>query len=145
METLRRDATKKAFNKGLNIVGSDGDDIIVGTSYNDVLYGGAGNDQIWAGAGTSYLGGGEGDDLFVFDSSLKGEYIIIDFEAGDKIGFTPGLTSNNLIFGRDVNGNGILYDKTDRDAWEIQVMQPDANDFKWGSVLKFDVDYMDFA
>jgi serralysin len=80
------------------LVGSKCADFMVGYACNDTIRGGAGNDQIYAGSGNDLLIGGVGQDLlkgdggsdiFQFstgDGTGSGDRIL-DFSAGDKIGF----------------------------------------------------------
>ncbi len=80
------------------LVGSKCADVMVGYAGNDTIWGGAGNDQIYAGSGNDLVIGGVGQDLLkgdggsdifqfsVGDSPGAGDHIL-DFSAGDKIGF----------------------------------------------------------
>jgi Ca2+-binding RTX toxin-like protein len=111
--------------------GNDGNDVVRGDSGNDVIFGGFGNDILRGGQGDDDLDGNEGDDfiagdrgidvltgglgadIFVLRSNdefgVNGADVITDFnfDEGDRIGLTDGLTEFDLFFEDD---NLIAYD-----------------------------------
>jgi Ca2+-binding RTX toxin-like protein len=117
-------------NDGMD--GNDGNDVVRGDSGNDLIFGGPGNDILRGGQGGDDLDGNEGNDflagdrgvdvltggpnadIFVLRSNdegfgVNGADIITDFnfDEGDRIGLTDGLTELDLFFTDD---NLIAYD-----------------------------------
>ncbi|MBD0307313.1 MAG: calcium-binding protein [Microcoleus sp. T1-bin1] len=112
--------------------GNDGNDVVRGDAGNDIIFGGFGNDILRGGQGDDDLNGNEGNDflagdrgvdvltgglgadIFVLRSNdeafgINGADVITDFnfDEGDRIGLTDGLTELNLFFEDD---NLIAYD-----------------------------------
>lgn len=90
--------------------GQNGNDTLLGGGGNDVLAGGAGNDLLNGEAGRDLLVGGRGNDIFVLDSPVANARQadrIRDFQSGDAIGLTEGLTAGDLNL-RLVRGNNTL-------------------------------------
>lgn len=111
--------------------GNDGNDVVRGDAGNDVIFGGFGNDLLRGGQGDDDLNGNEGNDfisgdrgidvltggldadIFVLRSNdefgVNGADVITDFnfDEGDRIGLTDGLTELDLFFEDD---NLIAYD-----------------------------------
>jgi hypothetical protein len=81
-----------------NMSGNGGDDTITGGPGYDVLIGGKGNDV---------LTGGPGNDIFVFRPGDGGD-TITDFQHGDRILFTSGITHVEDVF-TSAFENGPLY------------------------------------
>ena len=67
--------------------GTEGVDELTGTRRNKLVYGFGGDDLIRTEEGRYWLWGGEGDDTFETLNGGKGYMKIMDFEAGDIIGF----------------------------------------------------------
>ena len=67
--------------------GTDGVDELTGTRRNKLVYGFGGDDLIRTEDGRYRVCGGEGDDTFETLNGGKGYMKIMDFEAGDIIGF----------------------------------------------------------
>ena len=67
--------------------GTDGVDELTGTRRKNRIYGRKGDDLIRTEEGRYWLWGGEGDDTFETLNGGKGYMKIMDFEAGDIIGF----------------------------------------------------------
>ena len=67
--------------------GTDGVDELTGTRRNKFVYGFGGDDLIGTEEGRYRVWGGEGDDTFETLNGGKGYMKIMDFEAGDIIGF----------------------------------------------------------
>lgn len=79
------------------IDGVGGNDSLVGRDGYDVIYGLDGNDTIVGGADTDNLYGGAGEDLFVFETGPKFDFVF-DFVAGED-SFTlgdPAITFDDL-------------------------------------------------
>ncbi|MEG4912827.1 calcium-binding protein [Microcoleus sp. B7-D4] len=112
--------------------GNEGNDVVRGDAGNDVIFGGFGNDILRGGQGDDDLEGNEGDDfiagdrgvdvltgglggdIFVLRSNdeafgIDGADVVTDFnfDEGDRIGLTDGLTELDLFFEDD---NLIAYD-----------------------------------
>ncbi len=111
--------------------GNDGNDLVRGDSGNDLIFGGFGNDILRGGQGDDDLDGNEGNDFLVGDRGIdvltggpgadifvlrsneqfgvNGADVITDFnfDEGDRIGLTDGLTELDLLFEDD---NLIAYD-----------------------------------
>lgn len=112
--------------------GNDGNDVVRGDVGNDIIFGGFGNDILRGGQGDDDLDGNEGDDfisgdrgidvltggpgadIFVLRSNdegfdVQGADVITDFnfDEGDRIGLTDGLTEVDILFDND---NLIAYD-----------------------------------
>lgn len=60
--------TTHANGQSLNIVGTEGDDVLIGGRWNDVLVGNGGNDTLDGGAGADHMVGGIGNDTYVVDN-----------------------------------------------------------------------------
>lgn len=105
--------------KANSIKGGTGNDTLSGNSGNDTLIGGAGNDELYGdggknllkggkgndtlyGGGYDTLTGGKGKDTFVFVSGDKGNAIITDYSAKDKIKISGGYISETVQSGKDV-------------------------------------------
>ena len=67
--------------------GTEGVDELTGTRRNKLVYGFGGDDLIRTEQGRYWLWGGEGNDTFETLNGGKGYMKIMDFEAGDIIGF----------------------------------------------------------
>ena len=67
--------------------GTEGVDELTGTRRNKLVYGFGGDDLIRTEEGRYRVWGGEGDDTFETLNGGKGYMKIMDFEAGDIIGF----------------------------------------------------------
>ena len=67
--------------------GTEGVDELTGTRRNKLVYGFGGDDLIRTEEGRYRVWGGEGDDTFETLNGGKGYMKIMDFEAGDTIGF----------------------------------------------------------
>ncbi len=117
---------------GDRLDGNDGNDLVRGDAGNDVIFGGFGNDILRGGQGDDDLEGNEGNDFISGDRGIdvltggpgadifalrsneeavgiNGADVITDFnfDEGDRIGLTDGLTELNLFFEDD---NLIAYD-----------------------------------
>ncbi len=112
--------------------GNDGNDVVRGDAGNDIIFGGFGNDILRGGQGDDDLNGTEGNDFLAGDRGvdvltggsgadicvlrsndeafgINGADVITDFnfDEGDRIGLTDGLTELDLFFEDD---NLIAYD-----------------------------------
>ena len=67
--------------------GTDGVDELTGTRRNKLVYGFGGDDLIRTEEGRYRVWGGDGNDTFETLNGSKGYMKIMDFEAGDIIGF----------------------------------------------------------
>ena len=78
----------------MNVIGSDGDDIIIGSNGNDSIEGGAGNDTLsgLAGNDTFRFGLGDGQDLVQDNSG-----------SSDKVLFDSGINPLDLVISRQAN------------------------------------------
>ncbi|NES97902.1 MAG: hypothetical protein F6K32_22360, partial [Desertifilum sp. SIO1I2] len=91
-------------NRGNDILrGGEGDDLLYGGRGNDILFGGAGNDTLVGDRAQDILYGGSGNDIFVLrldgaPNDPADADVIQDYEAGDRIGLTGGLTVQDLAF-----------------------------------------------
>jgi Ca2+-binding RTX toxin-like protein len=112
--------------------GNEGNDVIRGDAGNDVLFGSRGNDLVRGGQGDDDLEGNEGNDFLVGDRGVDvltggpGSDIFVlksndepfnvaqadvitdfNFDQGDRLGLTDGLTELSLLF---TDENLIAYD-----------------------------------
>lgn len=69
------------------LLGTEGVDELTGTRGNKLVYGFGGDDLISTEEGRYRVFGGEGNDTFETLNGGKGYMKIMDFEAGDSIGF----------------------------------------------------------
>ncbi len=119
--------------------GNDGNDLVRGDSGNDAIFGGPGNDILRGGQGDDDLDGNDGNDFLAGDRGvdvLTGGFgadiflvrsndeglgvnqadVITDFnfDEGDRIALTDGLTELNLLFSDDsliaYDNDGIIDD-----------------------------------
>lgn len=118
-----KDADLVDGNEGNDLVRGDaGNDIIFGGFGSDILRGGQGDDDLDGNGGNDFLAGDRGvdvltgslgGDIFVLRSNdefgVQGADVITDFnfDEGDRIGLTDGLTELDLFFEDD---NLIAYD-----------------------------------
>ncbi|WP_293359889.1 MULTISPECIES: calcium-binding protein [unclassified Microcoleus] len=130
--------------------GNDGNDVVRGDSGNDLIFGGAGNDILRGGQGDDDLDGNDGNDFLAGDrgvdvltgglgadvfvlrsneqSGVNGADIITDFnfDEGDRIGLTDGLTELDLIFTDDnliaYDNDGIINDMVIENARNGQIV-----------------------
>ena len=75
-----------ASSQGLQIEGSNGNDIIVGSDGNDILNGNGGDDILDGGKGNDTLDGGDGTDVLVFD-----------FEPSENITYTGSASDFDVL------------------------------------------------
>ncbi|MBO5082009.1 MAG: hypothetical protein J6C06_05325, partial [Lachnospiraceae bacterium] len=105
------DATEYVYGLtgGIEIRGTDKDDVINGNFGDCTLYGKGGNDTLIGGHGDDRLEGAEGADTFVFNLG-DGTDTIYDYEYGmgniDKIVFGEGIQSSDVVMER--NGNNLV-------------------------------------
>ncbi|MEG4213108.1 calcium-binding protein [Microcoleus sp. S13_B4] len=129
-------------NEGNDVVRGDaGNDIIFGGSGNDILRGGQGDDDLDGNEGNDFLvgdrgvdvlTGGPGADIFVIRSNegfgVNGADVITDFnfDDGDRIGLTDGLTELDLLFTDDnliaYENDGIVNDMVIRSRRDGQIV-----------------------
>jgi Ca2+-binding RTX toxin-like protein len=97
-------------NENLQIIGTDGDDVIVGGAGDDIIFGDAGNDRICAGKGRDVLYGWEGNDHL---SGARGRDRLYA-EMGDDV-IRAGVGSDLLAggLGSDVMRGGSGIDTAD--------------------------------
>lgn len=103
-----------AGNRGNDLVdGGEGNDSLFGGQENDTLTGGVGDDVLVGDFGQDILTGGDGADTFtlrrataVTEATLAD--VVTDFEVGDRIALTQGLTESDLsLEPLDINGSGV--------------------------------------
>lgn len=98
----------------VNVIdGLGGNDTIFGGNQGDTLTGGDGNDILDGRQGADQLTGGSGNDMFLYANysesniGLSSVDTILDFQAGDKIGFAFTISHlddpNDPNSARDVN------------------------------------------
>ncbi|MCC3411413.1 MAG: calcium-binding protein [Microcoleus sp. PH2017_29_MFU_D_A] len=130
--------------------GNDGNDVVRGDSGNDLIFGGAGNDILRGGQGDDDLEGNDGNDFLAGDRGIdvltgglgadifilrsneqpgvNGADVITDFnfDEGDRIGLTDGLTELDLIFTDDnliaYDNDGIINDMVIENAINGQIV-----------------------
>lgn len=90
-----RGVTLIGENGNDNLNGGNGSDKLFGGEGDDQLYGNGGNDVIDGGQGSDLLYGGSGNDTYVFDSGY-GVDTIIDSEGINTISFGDDLTADKL-------------------------------------------------
>lgn len=75
-------------NTGDNrLTGASGADRLDGVAGSNLLEGGAGDDVLLAGSGSDRMIGGAGVDVFTYAAGRGGSFTVLDFQAGDRIGF----------------------------------------------------------
>ncbi|MFB8797275.1 MAG: calcium-binding protein [Microcoleus sp.] len=130
-------------NEGNDVVRGDaGNDVIFGGPGNDILRGGQGDDDLEGNEGNDFLAGdrgidvltgGLGADTFLIKSNDEGfgvnaADVITDFnfDEGDRIALTDGLTELNLIFTDDAliayDNDGIINDMVIRNRSNGQIL-----------------------
>lgn len=91
------------------LVGGGGEDDLFGGDGNDILRGSRGQDDLVGGAGRDTLIGGADRDTFILQPN--GNDIIRDFRDGvDELGFSGGLSFNNLVLQQKDNNTLIIAD-----------------------------------
>ena len=101
------------LERGFDIAGTSGDDVLNGTSTTDRIGGGAGNDILNGGEGNDVLMGGSGSDTYIFDAGSGQDAIVetfdpLDLGAVDRIVFGAGITSANFQTARGGADNNDL-------------------------------------
>jgi parallel beta-helix repeat protein len=79
------------------LYGGPGADTLDGGLGIDTLRGGDGNDLLCGGAGNDRLSGEAGADNYVFNASVSGKDVIVDFD----------VTADHVVLAPNLNGNGI--------------------------------------
>jgi len=130
--------------------GNDGNDLVRGDAGNDIIFGGFGNDILRGGQGDDDLDGNEGNDFLVGDRGIdvltggpgadifvlrsneqfgvNGADVVTDFNfnEGDRIGLTDGLTELDLLFTDDnliaYDNDGIINDMVIENARNGQIV-----------------------
>jgi VCBS repeat-containing protein len=105
--------------RGVDIQGSNGDDLLTGTAItdritggkgNDTLVGGKGDDLLVGGGGNDVLNGGDGDDVYVFNPG-DGKDIIHNYDTSngvDTVAFGAGIVLADLNLATKVGNDLIL-------------------------------------
>jgi len=101
------------LERGFDITGTAGDDILTGTNINDRIDGGVGNDTLSGGAGSDTLMGGAGSDTYVIGANGGQDTIVetfdpADLSAVDKVVFGTGVASSDLRVTRSGADNNDL-------------------------------------
>ena len=91
------------LQRGFNIRGSGGDDLLTGTAINDRITGGEGSDTLAGGKGDDQLSGGGGNDTYLFNLGDGVDTIedVSSVAAGNLIAFGAGIAASDLAFERD--------------------------------------------
>ena len=92
---------------GVDITGTDADDMIIGHDGNDTIIGGAGNDTIFAHAGNDTIDGGAGNDTYVFSGYDNGNKTILNGTGNDRVSFLDSSYNFDLRFSRDMSNNDL--------------------------------------
>ena len=137
-----KDSDRLDGNDGNDVVrGDSGNDIIFGGPGNDILRGGQGDDDLDGNEGNDFLAGdrgidvltgGSGADIFVLKSNeqfgVNGADVVTDFNFndGDRIGLTDGLTELDILFTDDnliaFDNDGIINDMVIENARNGQIV-----------------------
>ena len=137
-----KDSDRLDGNDGNDVVrGDSGNDIIFGGPGNDILRGGQGDDDLDGNEGNDFLAGdrgidvltgGSGADIFVLKSNeqfgVNGADVVTDFNFndGDRIGLTDGLTELDILFTDDnliaFDNDGIINDMVIENAINGQIV-----------------------
>ncbi|KQT48569.1 hypothetical protein ASG47_09540 [Devosia sp. Leaf420] len=109
--TINSITTTHANGQSLNIVGTDGNDVLIGGRWNDVIAGNGGDDTLDGGAGADQLIGGSGNDIYIVDNG--GDVVVEDANNGLDLvrsSATYSLAANlenlTLIGTASINGTG---------------------------------------
>lgn len=82
------------------LLGMAGNDYLVGGSGADVVYAGAGADRIILQQGNDTVTGGSGTDRFMFNETVSGQHLIMDFDgSADSLEFNAGLLQSGAPSG----------------------------------------------
>ena len=79
------------IDRGFDLIGTAGDDVITGTNGVDRIVGGGGNDTINGGAGNDILSGGLGDDTYYFDAGNGNDTVYDNIGENNTLVFGPGV------------------------------------------------------
>lgn len=96
-------------DKGVTIMGEDGNDNLNGGNGADRLYGGSGEDQLHGNGGNDVLDGGEGND-FLFGGAGNDTYIFNMGYGTDTISDSEGI--NTIQFGKGLDADGLTAYRT---------------------------------
>ena len=108
-----RGVTLIGENGNDNLSGGNGSDKLFGGEGDDQLYGNGGNDVIDGGEGSDFLYGGSGNDTYVFNAGY-GVDTIIDSEGINTISFGDDLTADKLtVYRTDWNNLTVAFENSD--------------------------------
>jgi len=132
------------IDRGFDLDGTTGDDVITGTNVvdrinamggNDDISSGAGDDVLTGGRGDDSLAGGEGNDTYVFNLG-DGVDTITDLSLpseGNTIIIGDGITKNDLSFVRD---DGFLAINVGDNGDAIQLLNFDQDEINGSLVVR---------
>ncbi|MBI2319227.1 MAG: putative Ig domain-containing protein, partial [Betaproteobacteria bacterium] len=102
------------INRGFDLAGTEGNDVLSGTNGVDRIRGAGGDDIIAGGAGNDELFGGAGNDTYIFrlGDGLDTIHDAATPTAGNLIEFGAGVARNDLVFEHEGNTLTILYGAT---------------------------------
>lgn len=113
------------LQKGFDITGTEGEDLLTGTSTTDRIIGLGGDDIFMSGSGDDLLDGGSGDDLYVFNPG-DGVDTIVDAPApgaGNAVEFGIGITAGDLTLSAEEN-TLVITVGTEGDAIRLEGFDP---------------------
>lgn len=118
------------IDRGFDLVGTAGDDVIIGTNGVDRIVGGDGNDIINGGGGDDILDGGLGDDTYYFDAGNGNDTVYDNAGENNTLVFGPGVDPASVtlnlgsLFLNIGNGEGIHLENFDpNDAFGSSIIQ----------------------
>lgn len=103
------------LQKGFDLQGDDGDNVITGTALDDRISGGAGQDRLAGGAGDDVLSGGTGRDAYDFNLGDGNDVLQDDMAPAEDslLVFGEGISRDSLRFEQETGGLRIRYGDTD--------------------------------
>ena len=108
-----RGVTLIGENGNDNLNGGNGSDKLFGREGDDQLYGNGGKDILDGGQGNDFLYGGSGNDAYVFNAGY-GVDTIIDSEGINTISFGDDLTADKLtVYRTDWNNLTVAFENSD--------------------------------
>ncbi len=118
------------IDRGFDLVGTAGDDVITGTNGVDRIVGGDGNDTINGGGGDDILSGGLGDDTYNFDAGNGNDTVYDNAGENNTLVFGPGVDPGSVTLNLGSllinigSGEGVHLEGFDpNDAYNTSIIQ----------------------
>ena len=120
---------QEVLELGLQLSGSEADDVILGTSLDDSIHGEDGDDTLAGGPGDDFLEGGEGNDTYVFVRGDGYDWVSEWDETpgeSDTVRFSGGILPTDVHVTRDLSSYYLVLDGDDVLVLDSMAREPAA-------------------